>query len=126
MLRWPDSRSVSSPRVGSVVLGALVVFWLGLFITAGLADGYSSGQDYISSLASRGSSVWPLGELVLLVFATAHVAAAVLVRLIWSSRVLAPILLFAGGAVVAIATFRSSCPGGEAGCDLGPAVTTDD
>lgn len=113
-------------RVGLVVLGSLVGFWIGVFLMASAADGYESQRDYVSSLAARGSSVWVGGELVLVLLAVANAATAVAAWQRWRSRALTLLLGLASLAVVSVVVFRSRCPSGEARCDIGTAVPPGD
>ncbi len=98
-----------------MVLG-IALFWVGVFTAGALADGYSAREDFISSLAGRGSEVAPIGIAALLANAVAHLAAAAAVLRRWKSRLCAILLACAGAAVVVIAVARVSCPGGPAGC----------
>ncbi len=113
-------------RVAVAVPGGLLVFWVGVFVVAAAADGYGSGRDYVSSLAARGSSVWVGGELALAAMAVAHLAVVVVAARRWRYVALTSVLGPAALAVVAVVAFRAACPGGEAGCDLGPAPAADD
>lgn len=107
-----------------VTVACAIAFWVLDGIAVLLAeDGYRVADDYVSSLAARGSSVGLLGVVLLLAFAAAHVTGGVLVLLAWRTKVAGGILLVAGVAVLVVALLRVSCPGGEAGCGLdgGPA-----
>lgn len=91
-------------------------FWVGVFGAGAVVDGYSAREDYISSLAGRGSPVVVLGIGALLASAAAHLATAWAMRTGWRSRACAVFVLAAGVATVVIAAFRASCPDGPAGC----------
>lgn len=106
------------------VLGVLL-FWSGVFSAGALVDGYSAREDYISSLASRGSPVALIGIGALLASAVAHGAVAGTVLSAWHARWCAAFVLTAGVASVVLALFRSSCPGGPAGCGVPGTVAGD-
>lgn len=94
---------------------AVALFWV-LTLTAGaLAPGYAIRQDYVSSLAGRGSSVAVLGVAAIAVLGLAHLVAA------WALRggIAVPLAL-AGTAGLLIAAFRVGCPLGAAGCSFVP------
>ena len=93
------------------VLGVLL-FWVGVFGAGELVSGYSAREDYISSLASRGSPVAALGVGALLANAAAHLATAYAVLTAWGSRLCASFIVGAGAALAAVAVFRQSCPVG--------------
>jgi Protein of unknown function (DUF998) len=99
------------------VLGVLL-FWAGVFVAGSLVSGYSARDDYVSSLASRGSPVAALGIGALLANAAAHLATARAVLTGWGSRLCASFLVGAGVAMTVVAVFRSSCPAGPGGCGL--------
>jgi uncharacterized protein DUF998 len=99
------------------VIGVLL-FWAGVFGAGGLVSGYSARDDYISSLASRGSPVAALGIGALLANAAAHLATARAVLTGWGSRLCASFIVGAGVAVTVVAVFRQSCPVGPPGCGL--------
>lgn len=113
-------RTATLPSRG-IAVGALAVFWVGTVVAGALAPGYSARADYISSLAGRGSEVAPLGIAALLALAGAHLAAAVAVR----GRTAVPLAL-AGLCGLAVATFRTACPLGAAGCGSGANETVPD
>jgi len=113
----------SGARVVSVV--GLLVFWVGVFAAGGLVNGYSAREDYISSLASRGSPVAAVGIGALLANAAAHLATALAVLRGWRARVCAAFLVAAGVTVTAIAVFRQSCPAGPPRCGLSDAPAAD-
>ncbi|MET0189271.1 MAG: DUF998 domain-containing protein, partial [Pseudonocardia sediminis] len=93
----------------------VALFWV-LTLTAGaLVPGYSIRQDYVSSLAGRGSSVAVLGIAAIAVLGLAHLAAARVVR-----GGLAVALVLAGLAGLTIAAFRVGCPLDAAGCSFTP------
>jgi hypothetical protein len=99
------------------VLGVLL-FWAGVFGAGGLVSGYSAREDYISSLASRGSQVAALGIGALLANAAAHLATSRAVLTGRGSRLGALFIVGAGVAITAVAVFRQSCPDGPPGCGL--------
>ena len=104
-------------RVVAVV--GVLLFWAGVFGAAALVDGYASSEDYISSLASRGSSVAALGIGAFLASAVAQAATSRTVFTGWRAHWCAVFVLFGGVATASVATFRASCPGGPPGCALG-------
>jgi Protein of unknown function (DUF998) len=110
---------VTSSRGARVVtvLGVLL-FWVGVFVAGGLVNGYSAREDYISSLASRGSPVAALGIAALLANTAAHLATARAVLTGWRARLCALFLVAAGVALTAVAVFRQSCPEGPPRCGL--------
>lgn len=99
------------------------MFWLGVIVAGALVDGYSAREDYISSLASRGSPVAALGVGALLASAVAHLATARAVFVAWRCRLGAACIAAAAAATTVVAAFRSSCPSGPVRCALadGPA-----
>ena len=101
----------------AAVVGVLL-FWAGVFGAGALVSGYSAREDYISSLAGRGSPVAPLGVGALLASAAAHLATARVVVTAWRSRLLAGWLCAAAAATSVVAVFPQSCPEGAAGCAL--------
>lgn len=101
--------------LATAVLGVLLL-WAGVLGAGALAEGYSAGEDTISSLAGRGSSVAALGVIALLAGAVAHLAGSVSVRVSGRSRWCSGFLLCAAAAAGVVAAFRVSCPGGAAGC----------
>ena len=106
------------------VLGVLV-FWAGVFGAGALVSGYSAREDYISSLASRGSPVAALGIAALLANAAAHLATASAVMTGWRARLCAAFLVAAGVALTVVAGFRQSCPDGPPRCGLSDAPAAD-
>lgn len=102
---------------GAAVVG-VSLFWVGVLGGGTLVEGYSARADYISSLASRGSPVAALGIGAMLCSAAAHLVVARAVLDAWRSCVCASFLCAAAMATVVVATFRSSCPDGPAGCAL--------
>ena len=104
---------------------AVLLFWAGVFGAGALVDGYSAREDYISSLASRGSPVAVLGICALLANAAAHLITARAVLKTGNTRLLASFLLAAGVATAVVALFRASCPDGPAGCGLTETSTGD-
>ena len=109
-----DTAPGSQDRVGSRRAAVL-----GRRLRAGeLVSGYSAREDYISSLASRGSPVAALGVGALLANAAAHLATAYAVLTAWGSRLCASFIVGAGAALAAVAVFRQSCPVGPPRCGL--------
>ena len=106
------------------VLGVLL-FWAGVFVAGGLVSGYSAREDYISSLASRGSPVAALGIAALLSNTAAHLATASAVMAGWRAQVCAAFLVGAGVALTVVAGFRQSCPDGPPRCGLSDAPPSD-
>ncbi len=106
------------------VLGVLL-FWSGVFGAGALADGYSARDDYISSLAGRGSPWAPIVIGALLASAVAHLATAGAALSAWSARFTAAFIFAAGVATMVVALFRASCPGGPAGCGVTDTVASD-
>lgn len=94
------------------------LFWAGVFVAGSLVEGYTHRDDYISSLAGRGSPVAALGVGALLGSALAHAAASRAVRGARDSRLVAALLLASGVAIVVIAVFPQSCRSGPAGCAI--------
>jgi hypothetical protein len=112
---------------GAAVAASLgvLLFWVGVLGAGALVDGYSAREDYISSLASRGSPVALLGIAALLANAAAHLATSYAVLTAWRARLCAAFILAAGIAVSFVAVFRSACPDGAAGCSLTDLRSTD-
>jgi Protein of unknown function (DUF998) len=108
-------------RRGWPVLAGIAAFWLGTIVAGALAPGYSARADYISSLAGRGSEVAGFGIANLLVLGSTHLLAAFVVR----GAVRVPLAL-AGLAGLTVAAFRTSCPGGAAGCGFEPGAAPPD
>ena len=106
------------------VLGVLV-FWVGVFVAGGLVNGYSAREDYISSLAGRGSPVAVLVISAMLANAVAHLATAGAVLAGWGARLCAAFLAAAAVALMAVAVFRQSCPDGLPGCGLSDSPAAD-
>lgn len=107
-----------SRGAGVAALVGVLLFWAGVFGAGALVTGYSAREDYISSLAGRGSPVAALGVAALLSSAVAHVATAIAVLSAWRSRLCTSFLLAAAGATLVVAAFGQSCPDGPAGCAL--------
>ena len=103
---------------GVAALLGVLLFWAGVFGAGALVTGYSAREDYISSLAGRGSPVAALGIAALLASAAAHGATAIAVLWAWRSRLCTSFLLAAAGATIVVAVFGQSCPDGPAGCAL--------
>ncbi len=116
---------VRSRGAGVVALLGVLLFWAGVFTAGALVDGYSAVEDYISSLAGRGSPVAALAVAAFLCSTVAHTATAFLVQTVWRSRLAAGSVLLAGVAVAAIAVFRTSCRRGPAGCGVTDASAGD-
>lgn len=104
------------PAAAAVSWVAVVLFWVGVFWAGAIADGYSAREDFISSLAARGSPVAGIGISALLASAVAHLAAGRAVLVGWRSRLGAWSLFAAWLAGTSVAAFRQSCPGGPADC----------
>jgi len=117
-----------------VAVGAVVAFWVGTLAAGALAPGYSVRDDYVSSLAGRGSSVAALGIAAIALLGGAHLAAAAAARSSRRSslpaqasgptsgpgRAALPVALaLAGVAGLMVAAFRTACPLGAAGCGFG-------
>ena len=101
-----------------MAVAGVLLFWAGVFIAGARVEGYSAREDYISSLASRGSPVAVLGIGALLASAVAHVTTAWAALKAWRSRLFATFLGLAGLATSVVAVFRASCPDGPPGCAL--------
>lgn len=101
-----------------VAVGGVLLFWFGVVVAGALVDGYSAREDYISSLASRGSPVAILGIGALLASAVAHAATARAVLAAWRYRLAAAFIGAAAVTTTVVAVFRISCPSGPAGCAL--------
>ena len=113
------------PSARFVAVVGVLSFWAGVFGAGLLVDAYSAREDYISSLAGRGSPVAVVGVGALLASAVAQLATSYAVFTRWRSRVCAFFLCGAGVAGATIASFRTSCPRGPAGCSRGEATTGD-
>ena len=98
-----------------LVVAGIILFWLGTLLAGAMVPGYSARDDYISSLAGRGSEVAVLGIATLAVLGTTHLIAASAIV----GAVGAPLAL-AGLAGLTVAAFRTGCPGGAAGCGFAP------
>lgn len=109
---------MTQPRAGLLALGGVLLFWTGVLVAGVLVDGYSAREDYISSLAARGSPVAVLVIGALLASAVAHLGTAWAVLRGWQSRVLASFLFLAATATTTVAVFRTGCPDGPAGCGV--------
>ena len=112
-------------RAGALAAVGVLLFWVGVFGAGALVDGYSAREDFISSLASRGSSVAVLGIATFLASAGAHAATSWAVFRAWRSWLLAGLLMLAALATLSVAAFRSSCPDGPAGCSLDQSSSAD-
>jgi len=110
------------PSARLVAVVGVLLFWAGVFGAGLLVDAYSAREDYISSLAGRGSPVAVVGVGALLASAVAQLATSYAVFTRWRSRACAFCLCGAGVAGAAIASFRTSCPDGPAGCSRGEAT----
>jgi len=115
----------NAERVSVLATLGVLLFWAGVFGAGAWVDGYSAWQDYISSLASRGSPVAPIGVGAPLASAVAHLATGRAVSGAWHARWLAALVAAAGLAGVVVALFRISCPRGPAGCGTTDAVAGD-
>lgn len=94
----------------------MLLFWLGVIVAGALVDGYSAREEYISSLAGRGSPVAALGIGALLASAVAHLATARAVFVAWRCRLGAAFVGAAAAATAVVAVFRTSCSSGPEGC----------
>jgi len=117
--RRPDALVRGPRRPGDdtrarAAAAGIAVFWLGTLVAGALAPGYSIRDDYISSLAGRGSEVAVLGIATLAVLGLSHLTAAAALR----GAVGMPLAL-AGVSGLVVAAFRTACPGGAAGCGFG-------
>lgn len=108
----------------AAVLGVLL-FWAGVFGAGALVDGYSAREDYISSLASRGSPMAVLGICALLSSAAAHLATSRAVSRGWRSTWGAVFIFGAAVATASVAAFRTSCPVERAWCAPSAATASD-
>jgi len=113
------------PGVRVLAVIGVLLFWAGVFVAGALVDGYSAREDYISSLASRGSPVAVLGIGALLASAGAHAVTSWAVLKAWRSRLLASFLFMAALATGSVAVFRASCTDGPAGCGVTYTPTED-
>ncbi len=120
-----EATTVRGHGLGVLALLGVLLFWAGVVGAGALVEGYSSRDDYISSLAGRGSPVAVLAIGALAASATAHLATAWAVGLAWRSRLGASALGGAALAVLAVAAFRQSCPAGPSGCGLTDRSTRD-
>ncbi|MEO8082859.1 MAG: DUF998 domain-containing protein [Ardenticatenales bacterium] len=94
----------------------VALFWIGVLVGGALAPGYSARSDYISSLASRGSAVAPIGMAAIAAMAFAHLFGAADAWRAWRHRAVAAALALAGVSQLVIAASRIRCPLGAAGC----------
>lgn len=108
MVTWPRP----DPKIA---VAGVVLFWGDTLVAGSLAPGYDLTSDYVSSLAGRGSAVAPVGIVALVFLALAHLLAAATLR----GAVGVPLAL-AGVAGLAVASFRTGCPLGAAGCGTAP------
>lgn len=109
---------MQSRRARVIAVGGVLLFWLGVIVAGALVDGYSGREDYISSLAGRGSPVAALGIGALLASAVAHLATARAVFVAWRCRLGAACIGAAAVATTVVAVFRTSCSSGPEGCGL--------
>lgn len=101
----------------------VALFWALTLSAGALVPGYAIRQDYVSSLAGRGSSVAVLGIAGIAVLGLAHLGAAWALRggpALPPAPALVPALALAGLAGVTIAAFRVGCPFDAAGCSFTP------
>jgi hypothetical protein len=103
-----------------IALTGVVLFWGDSLVAGSLAPGYDLTSDYVSSLAGRGSAVAPIGILAIACLGLAHLLAAATVR----GAVAVPLVL-AGVAGLTVASFRTACPLGAAGCGTAPNTAAD-
>lgn len=121
---------MARPRAGRfLALGALLgvaLFWLGVFAGGALISGYHARADYISSIASRGSPVAPIGIGAIASMGLAYASAGAFVRRAWGRASLAAALVLAGVSQLVVAAFRIRCPLGAAGCRFEAALVVHD
>jgi len=117
---------VTQQRALALAAAGVLLFWVGVFGAGALVDGYSAREDYISSLASRGSPVAYLGIAAFIASAGAHLATSWAVLEAWRSWLLAGLLVLAALATLSVAGFRASCPQGPAGCSLEESASSAD
>jgi hypothetical protein len=110
---------------GVVSILGVLLFWAGVFGAGALVSGYSAREDYVSSLAGRGSPVAVLCIGALEANAAAHLATSRAVLTAWRSRLCASFIFAAAVAITVVAVFRQSCPDGPAGCALTDTPTGD-
>ncbi|WP_298798827.1 DUF998 domain-containing protein [Pseudonocardia sp. 73-21] len=103
-----------------IAVTGVVLFWGDTLVAGSLAPGYDLTSDYVSSLAGRGSAVAPVGIVAIVFLGLAHVLAAATLR----GALGAPLAL-AGVAGLTIASFRTGCPLGAAGCGTAPNTVDD-
>jgi hypothetical protein len=111
---------------GTLAHLGVLLFWAGVLGAGAVVDGYSAQDDYISSLAARGSPVAWAAIAALSASAVAHAATARAVLGAWRGRLAAGLVLSSGVAVVAVAALRQSCPDGPAGCSRAGRAATGD
>jgi len=97
------------------VLG-VALFWVGIVVAAGREPGYAWRDDYVSSLASRGSTVAPIGMAAIASMGIAFIAGGFEAQRAWGRRALSMPTMLSGAALLVVAAFRTNCPGGAAGC----------
>ena len=112
------ARSPTARTAGTLALAGVALFWVGILLGGLLAPDYSPREDYISALASRGSSVAAIGIAAIAALGLAHVAAGVAAEAEWRAHALALFLVLAGVAGVVVASARMSCASGAAGCGI--------
>lgn len=103
-----------------VAVAGVALFWAGVIAAGVQLDGYSAREDYISTLAARGSPVAALAIAALSASVVAHSATAHAVLVAWRARVCSGLVLLSALAVLAVAGLRQSCRAGVAGCARGP------
>ena len=113
--------TVTWPRPDpKIAVTGVVLFWGDTLVAGSLAPGYDLTSDYVSSLASRGSAVAPVGIVAIVFLGLAHLLAAATLR----GAIAVPLVL-AGLAGLTIAAFRTACPLGAAGCGTAPNTVAD-
>jgi len=113
-------------QAARVAVSAVLAFVVLDLVAVLLAtDAYSARSDYVSSLAGRGSSVWPVEVAGLALFAVAHLALAVVLVLGRRLQVAALVVGLAGLVLGAVSVLRTGCPGGEAHCAFAGNTTSD-
>jgi hypothetical protein len=105
------------PRTALIAVWGIVAFVVLDIAAILLADeAYSAREDYVSSLAGRGSSVWVVEVAALACFAAAHIALGLFLLRSWRLRVAGTAVMVSGLIIGVAAVVRAGCPQGEAGC----------
>lgn len=119
------NETIRSRGLGVAAVIGIALFWGGVVVAGARLDGYSARNDYISSLASRGSPVAVLAVCALLASAAAHLATAGAALNGWRSWTCAGFLLGAAVSATVVALFRTSCSAGNPGCSPTATATGD-